>query len=157
MLDNLTQKVSTILGLSIITIFTGTAAGIIVLSSANLYSQQPLIITPFIQKGIHIIFPKPDTEISSPLVIKGYVNGGGWSGFEGQVGVVELLDDKNNHLALAILKATSDWTRSRVYFEANLDFNIANTKTGVLVFHNENPSDLEENKREFRLPIVFAE
>jgi len=51
---------------------------------------------PAIQEGIVINSPIENQEVSSPLKITGYVSGQGWSGFEGQVGTVTILDYKGN-------------------------------------------------------------
>ena len=39
-------------------------------------------------EGIHMTSPSLDQEVFSPLKISGYINGNGWTGFEGQVGTV---------------------------------------------------------------------
>lgn len=105
------------------------------------------------QTGIVILSPKINEEISSPFKITGYVNGDGWAGFEGQVGLVKLLDSENRELTQSILTATSDWMTSLVYFEANLEFLTTDDVSGTLIFLNENPSGLPEKDKEFRLPV----
>lgn len=106
--------------------------------------------------GIEVFLPKIDEEIFTPLEIKGTVKGNGWIGFEGQVGTVKLLDSEGNKLAEGILKATTDWMQSSIRFETTLDFISLNIDTGTLVFHNENPSGLPQNNREFILPIKIS-
>lgn len=108
---------------------------------------------PVLQTGIVVTSPKANEEVSSPLKITGYVNGDGWSGFEGQVGLVKLLDNENRELAQSILTATSDWMTSLIYLEANLEFLTTNDENGTLLFLNENPSDLPEKDKELRLPV----
>ena len=52
---------------------------------------------PLTKTGLVIISPKANEEVFSPLKISGYVNGDGWSGFEGQVGTV-ILEFKNSEI-----------------------------------------------------------
>jgi hypothetical protein len=110
-------------------------------------------IEPAIKTGIVITSPEPGEEISSPLKITGYVNGDGWSGFEGQVGLVTLLDNENKELASAVLTATTEWTSLPTYFETNLEFFSGKDQQATLFFQNENPSGLPEKNKEFRLAI----
>lgn len=105
------------------------------------------------QKGIIILSLKANEKVSSPLRITGYINGDGWAGFEGQVGLVKLLDAENRELVQSILTATSDWMTSLIYFEANLEFSIIGEENGILLFLNDNPSGLPEKDKEFRLPV----
>ncbi|MDD2731795.1 MAG: GerMN domain-containing protein [Candidatus Pacebacteria bacterium] len=108
------------------------------------------------KKGITVVMPQSNSFISSPLKITGYVNGGGWIGFEGQTGTVTLIDENNQELAFSILTAKTSWTNPPINFEAVLEFNNPGPENGFLVFRNENPSGLSENDREFRLPIKFS-
>ncbi|MBI3631361.1 MAG: GerMN domain-containing protein [Candidatus Staskawiczbacteria bacterium] len=103
--------------------------------------------------NIEVFFPKADEEISTPLEIKGTVFGNRWSGFEGQVGTVKLLDSEGNKLAEGVLKATTDWTKPSIRFQATLNFISLNIDSGTLVFNNENPSGLPQNNKEFVLPV----
>ena len=94
------------------------------------------ILPEEIKPGIEVFLPKINEEISSPLEIKGTVNGNGWFGFEGQVGTVKLLDSEGNELAVNYLKATTDWMQPFVRFETTLDFVSPNINEGTLVFNN---------------------
>jgi len=116
-------------------------------------TPQSVSQTPPIKEGIVVNSPIENQEISSPLKITGYVNGQGWSGFEGQVGTVTLLDYKGNELA-AVLKATTDWTQLPTQFEADLEFTAANSGPVTLLFKNENASGLPENSKEFSLQVT---
>jgi hypothetical protein len=104
-------------------------------------------------EGIQIISPKANEEVSSPIKIIGYVNGDGWSGFEGQVGIVKLLDAKGDELASGILTATTEWTTLPTNFETTLNFISPSAQSGTLVFHNENASGLPEKDKTFVLPV----
>ncbi len=108
---------------------------------------------PILQIGLVITSPKPNEEISSPLKITGYVNGDSWIAFEGQAGIVKLLDSEEREITSNILTAVSEWTTLLVYFETNLEFQIAKDEDGTILFLNENPSGLPEKNKEFRLPV----
>jgi hypothetical protein len=101
--------------------------------------------------------PKKNLEISSPYKVLGMVTGeNGWIGFEGQVGTVELVDENGAVLASAILNASTDWTQTPIFFQADISFEQPLTKIGKLIFYNENPSGLSENDRVFERPVTFA-
>lgn len=93
--------------------------------------------------------------VSSPLQITGYVNGDGWTGFEGQVGSVTLYDASEQILDQEPLIATSEWMTSTVRFEANLEF-MTTAVTGKLVFRNENPSGEPSRDKQVTLNVKFA-
>jgi hypothetical protein len=105
-------------------------------------------------EGIQVISPQNNAEVSSPLKITGSVNSGGWAGFEGQVGTVQLLDYKGNKVAEGILKATTDWTKPPVQFESTLAFTTKTPGPMTLLFSNENPSGLPDKEKKFGLPVV---
>ena len=103
--------------------------------------------------GIEITSPKANEEISSPLKIVGVVNGNGWSGFEGQVGLVELRGSNGQSLATGVLTATTEWTTLPTNFETNLNFQSPIAQAGTLVFKNENASGSLEKDKTFVLPV----
>lgn len=103
--------------------------------------------------GIQISSPKPNDAVSSPLKITGYVNGDGWIGFEGQVGIVKLFDESGKQLALGILTAQGEWMQKVINFETTLWFDYPGEGTGKLVFYNENPSGEAERDKTFELPV----
>lgn len=107
-------------------------------------------------QGIQIDSLKEGDTISSPIKIKGTVNGSGWTGFEGQVGTVKILDSKGESLGMAILNATTDWMKPQVSFEANLAFQSATEQAGTLVFNNENASGLPENDKQFAISVKIV-
>lgn len=126
---------------------------------ANAPVQKPAVAPQNTQppqqiEGIQVIFPKANDLVSSPIKITGTTNGGGWSGFEGQVGTVQLLDYKGNMVATAVLKATTDWTKSPVSFESTLTFQAKITGPMTLLFSNENPSGMPSKDKKFGLPII---
>lgn len=117
--------------------------------------QETQTTQPQITEGIQINYLTPNQEVSLPLKITGSVNNGGWSGFEGQVGTVQLLDNKGNKLASAVLKATTDWTKSPVEFESNITFTGAYKGPATLLFSNENPSGMPDKDKKFGLAVII--
>ncbi|MCX6721735.1 MAG: GerMN domain-containing protein [Candidatus Staskawiczbacteria bacterium] len=109
-----------------------------------------------IKTGIIITSPKSNEEVSLPIKITGYVNGDGWSGFEGQVGTVELLDGNGQLITRGILAATTEWTTLPTNFETTLNFATPKTEGGTLVFKNENASGMPDKDRSFFVAIKFS-
>jgi len=110
---------------------------------------------PVAVDGIEVISPKANEKVSSPIKIAGVVNGNGWAGFEGQVGTVMFIA-KDIELGKGVLTTTSDWTRPPISFETVLNFSeiIGPTPvSGVLFFHNENPSGDPAKDKTFSLPV----
>jgi len=103
--------------------------------------------------GLKIISPQAGASVSTPIKVLGSVNGGGWSGFEGQVGTVVLLDASGEELDRSILSATTDWTSQPTNFEANLNFSVAKEQAATLDFRNENPSGEPERNREYSMSV----
>ncbi len=121
-----------------------------------LETNVPVPQLPKRSEGIQVFSPVPNDIVSSPFTIKGSVNGGGWVGFEGQVGTVKLLDPKGKELAMGVLKATTEWTKLPTNFEVTLDFTVTSTTEANLVFHNENPSGDPVRDATFTLPILLS-
>ncbi len=104
--------------------------------------------------GIAVSLPKPNETVSSPLKITGLVNGNGWTGFEGQVGMVKLFDSAGKQLALGILTTTTEWTSLPTSFQTTLNFS-TNATAGKLVFHNENASGDPSRDKTFMVLVKF--
>lgn len=102
---------------------------------------------------IEIFNPKPNAVIASPLAISGIVRGNGWSGFEGQVGTVRLLDAAGKELAATYLPATGDWMTLPVPFATSLTFASDQAQEGKLVFRNENASGDAVRDKTFVVPV----
>jgi len=113
------------------------------------------VITPIPAADIEIMSPLINAPIASPLKINGLVRGGGWSGFEGQVGTVQLLDPAGDELAKGVLTATTDWTKLPTDFQTTLTFKSPGRVLGKLVFHNENPGGDKTKDKMFFLPVTF--
>ena len=124
--------------------------------------KQPKNVTQISAQGIQIISPKPNDLVSLPIKIIGVVNGDGWSGFESQVGIVELTQG-GTILARGVLKATSDWTTLPATFSADLSELLVDcisndciiSGNANLVFHNENPSGMPSKNKTYTLPIII--
>lgn len=98
---------------------------------------------------------KTNSTIKSPLTITGRARGTFY--FEASFPVT-LVDLKGNILAQTPAQAQSDWmTTEFVPFKVTLNYTEPKEVTsGVLIFHNDNPSGLPENDREYRIPVTIA-
>ena len=128
-------------------------AGLVVF---NKFQEKP-VVEESPKTGLVIESVEQTQNSFTDLVIKGYVNGAGWIAFEGQVGVVNLLNERGESLGFNYLMAVGDWmVSSPLNFQTT--FRLATPERdeqAVLVFTNENPSGLPENDREFRMPITI--
>lgn len=97
--------------------------------------------------------PRPNELIQSPLEIKGEARG--YWFFEASF-PIKLVDEKGNELGMAIAQTQSDWmTEDFVPFETKLEFQEPETKKGFLILKKDNPSGLQENDDELRVPVRF--
>jgi len=108
-----------------------------------------------VNRGIYVLSPNEGRTFDSFIRVEGYLNGNGWTPFEGVAGKVELLNEENDILTSATLEVPGNWMQLPVYFRAYLNFNAGNSKTGKLVFYNDNASGLEEKNRKFIVPVSF--
>lgn len=97
---------------------------------------------------------KQNESISSPLQIKGMAKPG-WGVFEGIAGKVTLYDPNHTKLAEAQLKATTDWTKPPIQFEATLIFGIPSAPGGTLEFISDNPSGIPKNEQRYVIMVGF--
>ena len=73
--------------------------GLIIFNSLKPVTQIDNYPDEFVEKkGLVVESLKENDAVSSTLQITGYINEGGWTGFEGQVGTVSLYDSVNNLL-----------------------------------------------------------
>ncbi len=98
--------------------------------------------------------PRPNQEISSPLVVEGEARGM-WF-FEADFPVV-LTDWDGKIISVGIARAEGDWmTEDFVKFRAELEFEKPEYKNnGSLILRKDNPSDLPENDDALEIPIYF--
>jgi len=116
--------------------------------------ESPLA-TRSIEDLIVVTSPVPLQEIVSPLLVEGKARG--YWFFEADFPVM-LTDSNGKIIARDNARAKSDWmTEEFVQFSTMLEFKPDYGKPGVLIIRNHNPSDLTENNREVKIPIVFAD
>ena len=102
---------------------------------------------------IRLNYPVPNQVSTSPLEINGTARGT-WF-FEADF-PIHLYDQQGKLLGTAIAQAQGEWmTEEFVEFSASLIFEQPATSNGYLVLEKNNPSDLEENSDELRIPVVF--
>ncbi|AVR45697.1 hypothetical protein C7S20_10765 [Christiangramia fulva] len=99
--------------------------------------------------------PSPESEVSSPIKIKGKARGN-WF-FEGSA-PVELVDQEGNELARTNIRALDEWmTEDFVDFSGTLKFEPPEVESGYLVFFRANPSDIAEKEETLRVPVKFPQ
>lgn len=107
------------------------------------------------QNLIRVTQPLPNTVISSPLTIQGEARGYWY--FEASF-PVKLFDANGNQIPTTpgYIQAQSDWmTENFVPFQAQIEFQKPNTKTGKLILEKDNPSGLPQNADQLTIPINF--
>jgi len=103
---------------------------------------------------IRVSTPRPNQEITSPLVIEGEARGM-WF-FEASF-PVRVLDADGNELGVVPAQAQGEWmTTEFVPFKASLIFQKPETQTGTVIFEKDNPSGLPKNADELRMPVKFS-
>jgi len=102
---------------------------------------------------IRLNSPRPNQEVSSPLLIEGEARGT-WF-FEGDF-PVKLLDENGDLLAVSFATSKGEWmTAEFVAFEASLEFPATTSTKGTLLLIKDNPSDLPEFDDELQVPLRF--
>lgn len=137
-------------------IFVAVFLAVLLLLSAVLFLGSDQAILDPEPAGLVVQVPVSGQVVTSPLHIRGLVNGGGWTGFEGQVGTVHLFDEHGGELAVTFLPATTEWTKLPTHFETTLDFISPGQGSGQLVFRNENASGDPARDKIFIVPIKFS-
>jgi len=83
---------------------------------------------------------------------------GKWSGFEGELGTIKLLDKDNNTIGQCILSTTENWmVNGPVNYNCNLIYNTSSSGTGRLVVKNNNPTGKVEHDKSFDIPVQYIE
>lgn len=96
---------------------------------------------------------KPGDTLKSPLTITGKARGNWY--FEASF-PVELRDSNNVQIASKPATATSDWmTTDWVPFTVTLNFPASTTGTGLLIFHNDNPSGDPARDEAYQMVVNF--
>jgi hypothetical protein len=100
-----------------------------------------------------ILQPEFGALVTSPIVIKGQVRGT-WF-FEANIPII-LKDDKGNVLVQKGYMTSDNWmTTDLINIDTTLEFPTPTTEFGVLIIHNDNPSGLPENDKEYVIPVRF--
>ena len=102
---------------------------------------------------IRVTTPKSNELITSPLKVSGEARGTWY--FEASFPV--RIEDADGHvLVQQPMQATADWmTENFVPFEGMLNFQTPSTSDGFLILEKDNPSGLQQNADELRIPIKF--
>jgi len=102
---------------------------------------------------IRVDNPRPNQAIQSPILIKGEARG--YWFFEASF-PIKLINENGEVIIQHYAQAEDDWmTEDFVPFEAELNFEVANTQKGALILEKSNPSDLPENYNELRIPVIL--
>lgn len=110
-------------------------------------------VTPLQSDEVKIVRPQAEEKIVSPLEISGQARGQ-W--FFEAFFPVKLVDANGKVVAQGKALAESDWmTTDWVNFIVQLEFARPATESGVLILQNDNPSGLEQNAKQYSLPIKF--
>lgn len=157
------MKKIVIISIVLAVLIIGSVLAIIFKLPQSIFGQKPtptpaptLTPSPSLGVGIVVTSLQPNDVISSPLKIDGYVNGGGWIAFEGQVGTVNLLDANGRMISSSILAVPGEWMKNPpINFETMMMFEKPQTEIGSLIFKSENPSGNPDNNKEYTLPIRF--
>jgi len=103
---------------------------------------------------VRLIAPLPNSEIVSPLTVKGEARGNWY--FEASF-PVRLFDGNGKEIAVVPAQAKGEWmTTEFVPFEVVLTFETPLTDTGMLVLEKDNPSGLPEHAASVGYPIRFS-
>lgn len=104
---------------------------------------------------IRVSYPRPNTVVSSPLIVNGIARGNWY--FEASFPVI-LKDANGKILAQGIATANGDWmTEDFVPFSLELKFDNPEIKSGILIFKKDNPSGDPKFDDELITPVSFEE
>jgi hypothetical protein len=104
---------------------------------------------------IRVEKPESNQLVESPLSVEGQARGY-W--FHEGVFSVALLNEEGDEIARTSAQAIGEWmTEDWVSFEANLEFDMSEGGSGVLVFERANPSGLAENARSHEIKVLFSQ
>ena len=130
---------------------------VIAIGAAVVFSDRK--VEPFVYKDLVILeAPLPETQVVSPLVIKGKARGQ-WF-FEASFPVI-LADWDGRIIAQGIAQTGGDWmTEDFVPFEAILEFVKPEfigdfSRRGFLILKKDNPSGLPEHDDALEIPLIF--
>jgi hypothetical protein len=97
--------------------------------------------------------PRPNSEISSPLTVKGEARG--YWFFEASF-PVRLMDSGGNVVAKGIAQAQEEWmTEDFVAYHVTLSWTSPFKGKGMLILEKDNPSGLPQNADELHVPVMI--
>ena len=107
------------------------------------------------QDLVRVDEPRPNTTVSSPLIIRGEARGD-WF-FEASF-PIRLVDENGKELGRSVATAKGEWmTEDFVPFESELNFDAKSASGGMLILEKDNPSGLPENADELSVPVRFGD
>jgi len=129
---------------------------IIIISILALNFYQRYSITKKINEAKDLIViesPEPYEKVQNPIHIKGKARG---NFFFEAIFPIRIEDENGNVLTTGYVETKEDWmTDNFVSFETFFNFSKNDVKNGFIVFEKANPSGLEENKFEVKIPVYF--
>ncbi|HSX39590.1 MAG TPA: Gmad2 immunoglobulin-like domain-containing protein [Candidatus Saccharimonadales bacterium] len=138
--------------------FLFVIALLILIASIVLYIHKvktpPVTVLPAATNtDVQVYTPAPNQQIQSPVTIQGKARGT-WF-FEASF-PVKIVDANGKELGHASASTKESWMTSEyVTFGASLKFEFPTTQTGTIILQNDNPSGLEANAKEVRIPVSF--
>lgn len=103
---------------------------------------------------IRVESPAADTEVPSPIAIRGEARGTWY--FEASF-PVKLYNKAGELIVQSYATAQGEWmTENFVPFTAELEYSVDSRQAGTLVLEKDNPSGLPENSDEIRIPVVLV-
>ncbi|MDP2735589.1 MAG: Gmad2 immunoglobulin-like domain-containing protein [bacterium] len=104
---------------------------------------------------VRVSSPQSNGFIRSPVLVEGKARGY-W--FFEAVFPVKIADEDGTVLGQGTAHALSDWmTENFVPFQTTVRFDLPSGERGFVILERDNPSGLEENADELRIPVRFAE
>ncbi|MFA6458808.1 MAG: peptidoglycan-binding domain-containing protein [Candidatus Paceibacterota bacterium] len=91
-----------------------------------------------VSSGITVTLPQPNDTVTLPITVGGYVNGNGWSIFEGEVGSAQVFDSAGNPISAVSNLAVSSGSSLKLpaYFQGSVGdrqyMSYINTNTGYI-------------------------
>jgi hypothetical protein len=105
-------------------------------------------------KDVVVDSPKPNSKISSPLMVRGMARGM-W--FFEAVFPITLINKEGKEIITSQARAEGDWmTEKLIPFSAEIIFPLQNKgERGTLILKRDNPSGLPENDASVSIPVIF--
>ena len=152
------SMIATSVGLLVVGLVAGYFVGTSV-SSSEVVNQTATPITPVDTSSRIMPSSNADLVLEShgindlvmlPVTVRGYVNGMGWAGNEGELGTLQVFDGNMLEVSeVGILRATSDWLILPTYFSVTVGdrqmMSELQTSNGFFKFTSKAEKDGEES------------